>query len=290
LPIQLSTTQSWLREYSVGLESSFRVSAQIAHTTTKADDRENQILSFLKGVLPSRVVLEPKIVIVDSANSQCRSFDVSLVDHFQFPRLLGDPIAVMVESVVCAIEIKSALDDADLTDIFEKSTSLRSLSFESTPGLIRAVAAGFSYSCANMNLRFFDFSWKTGEFGTNSPSGICVLNKGYFGLANVGGLSPEDVPTNNSIPIYYRVAEDALLVFVYFLAKWVTTGSSAAATYYKYSEPFFKQIKPFKFDNDFLAQIRNDPSARAIARKEFEGKAGLDVEACYANARKSLGI
>ena len=198
-------------------------------------------------------------------------------------------MSVMVESVLSAIEIKSHLDLDAVDDFFKKTFSLRALEFKpGGMGSIRALATAFAYSCDNMNLRFFDFSvrsWRSGHMG---PSGICVLNQGYFGLTD--RLQPIDSPRKQAIPCFFRVGEDALLVYIYFLTKWVTAGTSAAETYLRYSESMFKSISLFMFDAAFLDLISGDSEACKIARKRFEGTADAEIYAPYKLARMDLGL
>src|SRR5438105_2732977 len=115
-----TNTQEWLRDHARLLETSFEASGRFDHAVTKGANREHQVLTTLRALLPERARVEPNVVIVDSADAQSPKFDGALVDRFLWPRIFADDdvAVVMIESVLAAIETKSHLDAAELSDIF----------------------------------------------------------------------------------------------------------------------------------------------------------------------------
>lgn len=118
-----TTIQEWFRDYSDRLSSSFRSSGRFRHAVTKGQSREHQILDILSNVLPTKVSVDPNVVIVDSTDHQSPKFDGALVNSHLWPRLFvdGSTSAVMIESVLAALETKSSLGLKELKDVFEKA-------------------------------------------------------------------------------------------------------------------------------------------------------------------------
>lgn len=282
--------QGWLRAYSDALANSFRASGLFKHTVTKGESREHQILDTLSQLLPTRVAVEPNVVIVDSADVQSPKFDGALVDRTLWPRIFadGNTTVVMIESVLAAIEVKSSLDKADLNDIFEKAAKLRAMRSQRGKPLVTA----FAYECPNTNLSFFDFAARFYRSPEASPSSICILNKNLFALGRIVDtkLIVDDEPSANSIPVLYTANEDTLLVYLNFLSEWVTAGTSAGGAFIRYSQAVISKLTGFYFDPGFLLAINSNESHLSAARKHFERKANEDIETLYAAARIAVGL
>jgi hypothetical protein len=198
----------------------------------------------------------------------------------------------MVESVLAGIEVKSSLDKAELEDIFGKSSTLRAM--RNTSGLTQnhPFITAFAYDCANINLSFFDFAASFFNSPDYSPSMICILNKSLFGLADTRGgkIIPVDEPIPNSIPVLYQSGEDTLLVYIYFLSRWITADTGQAELFRQYSDNLFSRMTSFNFDIDFLKMLAKDMKSRLIARDCFLRKASVPIEELYTIARKALGL
>jgi len=290
-----TTFQSWLRNYSQVLQLSFESSAPIDHRPTKGRSRELQILDTLKELLPTRFSVERSLVIVDSAGLQSPAFDGALVDRASWPRLFSDPgpPVVMIESVVAAFEVKSHLDKAALQDIFSKAKALRAMKHnteEDASG--RPFVTGFSYQCTNLNLSFFDFAATFVSRCELSPSLVCALNAGLFGLADsVGGRTvPVAEPSPRALPVLYRAREDSLLVYLCFLSEWAGMEPSASRQLRRYSERLFSGMECFSFDRDFLHRVGADAGDRQKARRCFMYRPLVDIGELYCEARAALGL
>lgn len=282
--------QGWLRAYSNALANSFHASGLIEHRVTKGESREHQILDTLSKLLPTRLVVEPNVVIVDSADVQSPKFDGALVDRMLWPRIFadGNTIVVMIESVLAAIEVKSLLDKAELHDIFQKSAKLRAMRSQRVKPLVTA----FAYECSNPNLSFFDFAARFYRSPESSPNSICILNKHLFALGRVvdAKLVLDYEPNADSIPVLYTAKEDTLLVYLNFLSEWVTAGTTAGGAFSRYSQALISKLTGFYFEPDFLLGINSNEDQRLAARKHFERKADGDIEILYAAARQTIGL
>jgi hypothetical protein len=194
----------------------------------------------------------------------------------------------MLDSVLAAIEVKSSLNKSEMNDIFSKCAALRRmLALDKRP-----LVTGFAYECANSNLSFFDFATSFSYSPDHSPSLVCILNQSIFGLARVdnGALLPVDEPHPDAIPVLFTTNEDTLLMYLYFLSRWATSGTGIADLFMRYSADLFSHMRSFHFDADFLDAVATDKSALAAARKCFERKRKVDIDHPYGEARKSIGL
>jgi hypothetical protein len=287
---EITKAQKWLREYSLGLESSFRSSGLIQHPPTKGGSRESQVLDALSKLLPKKLSIIENVVICDSTDAESQKFDGALIDYTLWPRLFvnENTTCAMVESIRAAIEIKSSLVKKEMDDIFSKSASLRQMS---SAGSLPYVTA-FSYKCPNSNLSFFDFSTLFSSSAKLSPSLICILNQHLFCLAKLEGgkAIPVYEPNSDAIPTLFNTGEDTLLVYLYFLSHWVTSDIESANFFKRYSDNVFQKMECFHFDRDFLDAVQSDKRKLFKARKCFERKAKSDITILYAEARRKLGL
>ena len=292
----LTNIQEWLRNYSGSLEYSFKSSARIEHSGEKGERREDQIFETLKEILPTRMSVEQKAIIVNTEDIQSPMFDGILVDRMLWPRNFmkdGNPVA-LIESVLAAIEVKSHLNQAELKTIFENSKSLRSMKCFASYAPLRLAPSvtAFAYECANLNLSFFDFSTLFRDYSAYSPSLICILNKGLFGFMNMGEKKTEleHEPCKSSLPALFNSDRDALLLYIYFLSGLSGMDTTTLQTFTQYCDSFFSAIELFYFDGDFLDLVASDETVRNIARKCFERKASAKIEDLYKEARKEVGL
>jgi hypothetical protein len=292
----LTNIQEWLRNYSGSLEHSFTSSAGIKHSGEKGERREYQIFKTLKEILPTRMSVEQKTIIVDTEDIQSPMFDGVLVDRMLWPRNFikdGNPLA-LIESVLAAIEIKSSLNQSELISIFENSRSLRSMKcFVSyAPLRLAPLVTAFTYECDNLNLSFFDFSTLFRDYLTCSPSLVCILNKGLFGFMDIEEKKAEPMyePLRNSLPALYNSGKDALLLYIYFLSGLSGMDPTMLQTFTQYCDTFFSAIELFYFDEDFLNLVASDEAIKNTARSCFERKAYADIQDLYIKARKVIGL
>jgi hypothetical protein len=241
------------------------------------------------------MTVEPKVIIVDAVDVQSPKFDGALIDHTLWPRVFtvdGTPVA-LVESVLAAIEVKSSLDKSELEDIFKKSKLLRSMNCHVSNSAVRyPLVTAFAYGCSNLNLSFFDFATLFMGASEYSPSLVCILNQGLFGLANVapGKATPVDEPCPSALPVLYRTQKDTLLVYLYFLSRWGGMEASAAQVFRRYSGSLFSSMKCFYFDMDFLRMIASSETIRNATRKRFLRRASSNIQNLYIEARRALGL
>jgi len=282
--------QGWMRDHSDLLAISFSSSRRIEHNVTKGESREHQILDTLSNLLPTRTSVESKVVIVDAADKQSPQFDGALVDRVFWPRLFANDstTAVMLDSVLAAIEVKSSLNKSEMRDIFSKSAALRRMLALHRRPLVTA----FAYECANPNLSFFDFSISFLRSPDHSPSLVCVLNQSVFGLArfDTGELLPVDEPSPDAIPVLFTTRRDTLLMYLYFLSRWATSGTRIADLFMSYTKNLFSDMTSFHFDTDFLGAVATDGAALALARTCFERKRKVDIGQLYTEARNKIGL
>jgi len=290
----LTKIQKWFRYYSKNLENSFGQSDLIDHNVKKGESREYEILDTLSKLLPTKISVVAKVVIVSASDIEARMFDGALVDRVHWPRLFigeGTNIA-LVESVFSAIEVKSSLGKKELTDIFEKSKSLRSMKCRVSNPELHPLVTAFAYECDNLNLSFFDFVTHFKDNSNYSPSLICILNKGLFGFADeIGGeVIPVNEPNSNTLPILYHTHEDSLLVYVYLLSNWAGMEDDVAKVFRLYCDSLFSNMECFNFDVDFLNAVSSDETIRDNARNCFKYKPSTDIKELYTEARKAIGL
>jgi hypothetical protein len=84
--------------------------------------------------------------------------------------------------------------------------------------------------------------------------------------------------------------QDTLLAFVYFLSRWITTGTVSEQVFRKYSQNFFSQMTSFFFDAPFRAAIAGDQMSHDKAREFFKRTATQDISKPYTDARHALGL
>lgn len=260
------------------------------HAVTKGESREHQILDTLSKLLPTRVALEPNIVIVDSSDVQSPKFDGGLVDRSLWPRIFadGNTTVVMIESVLAAIEIKSSLNKSEIEDIFEKASKLRAM----RSGRGRPLVTSFAYECPNPNLSFFDFATAFYRSPDASPSSVCILNAHLYALARMEGqqLIPEDEPNTSAIPVLYTPEQDTLLVYLHFLSQLIAAGTRASGAFTRYSQTVFSRMTAFHFDLDFVAAVMSSDSKLRSAREHFKRQPVEDINTLYQAARRTLEL
>lgn len=290
-----SKTQQWFRNYAKGLSLSYEASALIEHKVTKGESREYQIFDILDKLLPTKISVKRGVVIMDSQDAESPKFDGVLFDRSLWPLLFqdNDIVAVMLESVLAAFEVKSSLDKRELQDIFSKAQKLRSMKCMSTASFFSPpLVTAFAYKCLNSKLAFFDFAVHSQESPDFTPSLICVLNQALFGLARSEGtaLLPVAQPSAGHIPVMFQTQVDTLLIYIYFLSRWAIPKSKTIGTFMKYSDMVFSNLVVFHFDNDFLCRVTSSPSALDKARTCFKGNSSKSINDAYAIARGQIGL
>ncbi|MDP9237580.1 MAG: hypothetical protein M3P30_09340 [Chloroflexota bacterium] len=258
---------------------------------TKGTARERQVLDVLQ-MLPTRAALVKDVVIVDRDGSESPSFDGALIDREHLPLLWVEDstAAVMIESAIACIEVKSTLDTGAITDIFEKANKLRLMTLDEE--ITRAPAVvGFAYQCANVNLAFFDYARRFHVEPSTAPTPICVLGQALFaGTSRESGRSRINPGVAAQAPVYVITGSDALLGFLYILFRRVTTVAPWAAVARTYSEDFFSRASGFFFEKPFLDRIVADEETANAARAEFAGHASEPIDQVYVRAKARTGL
>jgi|GEM_PF-4524384 len=271
----ISTHQSWCRDYSRRLAISYESSSHFKHNLTIGQSREHQVLDVFRQLLPQVNTVEENVIIIDSAGNESGKFDGALVNHTAFPRLFsdGNVLAVMLESVSVALEIKSTLNKEEVRDIFAKAGKLRRMKHLPSPlSLAHPIVAAFSYQCANIALSFFDFCTAFYQHKTDSPSLICVLNQGIFGFTDGsdGSAILSRSPHQTLVPAFYATAEDSLLVLLYYLSTHAINNNALGNIIIEYSRTLFAGVGTFRFEDDFAAALQSNPAHMGLARRCFE--------------------
>jgi hypothetical protein len=215
--------QAWMRHHSVWLGQSFKASAPIRHAVTKGRSRELQVLDVLKDVLPKRLTVDSNTVVIDQNDVEAPQFDAVILDCTNLPLIFQQDTTrvAMLESIAAFVEVKSTLNSAEIEDIFRKSKLARSMLLPPEgPWAGGPVVTAFAYTCANVNLAFYDYACRFWAAKEQAPSVVCILNKAVFALveALAGSLLPTDLPCRTAIPALFRSGEDSLLLYVYLLS------------------------------------------------------------------------
>jgi hypothetical protein len=296
-PYPLPAVQEWYRAYSDHLAASYRASAPIKQTTTKGTAREAQVIDALAALLPTEYALERQVVIVDGQGTQSPSFDAVFVDRTNWPLLLseGDVKAVMIESAVTALEVKSTLDGKELAKIVDKTGKLHRMriGFPSAPRVSVPVTA-FAYGAENLGLMYFDFAAAAAAVPAAAPREICILNAGLLTHVQVytERLVPHPHADRQTMPVLLRSGADSLLLYVYLLCRWTGDSERVARSdlFRLYAEPLFNGIQSFHFERDFVERIAQDADACARARIHFTRARDEELRELYAAARTALGL
>jgi hypothetical protein len=287
-----STHQSWCRDYSQRLANSYESSAKFKHNLTIGQSREYQVLDVFRKLLPQVNTVEENVIIIDSAGNESSKFDGALVNHTLFPRLFsdGNVMAVMLESVSVAVEIKSSLNKDEIGDIFTKAAKLRRMKHVPSPlSLAHAIVVAFSYQCSNIALSFFDFCTAFYQHKIHSPSLVCVLNQGIFGFTDGSGVIGRE-PHETLMPAFYETSEDSLLVLLYYLSSHATNNAALGEIIIQYSRNLFEGVRSLRFGDDFAAALQSNPANVVLARQCFERITLAELDKAYMNARKSIGL
>lgn len=128
-----SVTQQVSREVlfqqaSKKLRSDFESVATIPHNLTKGQEAERVLRDFLAGHLPKRFGVTAGFVL-DPANQVSRQQDVIIYDALNCPVYLASDDAAIIpaDNVAAVIEVKSALNSAQLQDGLQKIASVKAL-------------------------------------------------------------------------------------------------------------------------------------------------------------------
>lgn len=273
----ITKAQKWLREYSKLLEISYSMSSEIEHKGASGDIREHQVLDTLEIILPKSFPLIKNVVIIDSNDTESIKFDGAIVDTYNWPRLYapGNLIVTPIESVKLVFEIKSNLGKTEMDKIYKEAENINSLS--KTNSLHAPKVFGFSYTCANHKLTFYDFAESFLKNPTHTPAVICALNIGLFCFLNKHNNVSFDV-NEERIPAFIPADNDSLLVFNYLLTEYLSDEKVASAIR-KYSKHILSNLSFFYFEKSFLdrmSKIKDDS-----LRKHFEGNLTKTLEEVY---------
>lgn len=285
--------QAWMRHHSVWLGDSFNASAPIRHAVTKGQSRELQVLDVLGTVLPRRVTVDPNTVVIDQKDAEAPKFDAVILDRTNLPLIWQqDTIRVaMLESIAAFVEVKSMLNSAELEDIFRKSKRARSMLLPlEGPWAGGPLVAAFAYTCANVNLAFYDYACRFWAAKEQAPSVICILNDAVFALVEPldGSLLLTHLPSRAGIPALFRAGRDSLLLYVYLLSSWCSKDTPYAEAMKKYSNNFFAKQAAFYFDVDFLELVAESDWANKEARECFKRRPRKGIDVLYADARQRI--
>lgn len=267
----------------------------MAHSTTKGEAREEFVLDVLQSILPQRLSLVRRPVIIDATDYQAKSFDAAIANLFDYPQLFAEGFsALMIESVKGAIEIKSNLDADAIRDIFEKAASFRRLNQRRVKPKPAGLSVAFSYACDNLNLRFLDFavaSDKSKAGGEGGADLICVLNQGLLTSISPASSSVVRDGLPNALPYLIEAKEDALLLFVYLTVSWLDWDQpSEMKEFWTYIQPSLSLVSSQVLDEEFLQAVRGDERALQSARTAMHGMGNAPFAEAYAKARKALRI
>lgn len=291
----ISTHQSWCRDYSRRLSISYESLSKFKHNVTIGQSREYQVLDVFRELLPQVNTVEENVVIIDSTGNESGKFDGALVNHTLFPRLFsaGNVMAVMLESVSVALEIKSSLNKDEIADIFMKAGKLRRMQHLPSPlSLAHPIVVAFSYQCPNIALSFFDFCTAFYQHKAHSPSLVCVLNQGIFGFTD--GLNGPAImgrePHGTLKPALYATAEDSLLILLYYMSTNAINNTTLGNIIIEYSRTLFAGVKTLRFEDDFVAALQSNPANVVPARQCFERITLAEFDQAYVNACKRIGL
>jgi hypothetical protein len=286
-----SNTQRWFRNYSEGLANSFRSSALIVHNPTKGGTREQQVISLLKGLLPRCCEVQSNTVVHDANDGQSAKFDGVILNRWTWPLLLAedDLVVAPVESVLVALETKSALDRDEIADVCSKCRSLRGLTY---PGRSSRPpkAAVFAYTCTNPHLAFLDYAVTAHRNAANSADVICILGSGVMALGQEQGntITFTERSPGKPFPAFIRCGADALLLYFFLISHWVIADSNGSSEFVRYVTAAFSRADVFYFDPDFLDSLAGNSDRLEAAREVFKRRGTTDIDTLYQEARRAV--
>jgi len=273
-------SQIWARNLSKNLVSSYESSAEIEHKGASGDMREHQIIDVLKYLLPQKYAIEKNVLIINADGKETIKFDGAIIDYDNWPKLLATEHEriLPIESVKIAFEIKSNLGLTEMSKIYQEAHNLVQLTSQSVEFSTKVV--GFSYTCANIKLAFYNFV--IGFIKENDlPLLIAVLNVGIMCFHDADGNVSKS-PNKSCTPVLLQTKEDTLLVFIYLLTEQFSSPEIGAAIR-RYSDQFYSSMEYFKFDDLFVALMKSKPDE---LRELFKGKLDVNIDDTYLEIKK----
>jgi hypothetical protein len=186
-----------VEQYWTGVASQLQVEADVfsrlvAHNGEIGRANEIALAQLVTSLLPSSVGVGTEIVI-DSLGNRSKQMDIIVYERASQPQILAHSTQLLfpVETVHAAIEVKTTVDLAAITDTGEKAASLRALSpqgRQSKPlfALFGYAAAGSPVTCARELNKLPD---------DRRPDLACILDPGLFGGG--GGVEVGLVPLHD---------------------------------------------------------------------------------------------
>ncbi|WP_295672745.1 hypothetical protein, partial [uncultured Mucilaginibacter sp.] len=187
-----------------------------------------------------------------------------------------------IESVKIAFEVKSNLGSTEIAKIYKEAQNLKDSS--NLPDSLCPKVVGFSYTCANIKLTYYDF---VNSFLSNShyPTMVAILNIGILAFIDEHN-SFSKTPDKSCTPVLLETGEDTLLVFTYLLTEFISE-SHVASAIRKYSNQFFTSMSYFAFEKTFLDAMKK---MSAKMRVHFEGQLEIGINDTYDTLKKELGL
>lgn len=273
--MKVTKSQQWLRNQSKLLKISYDSSSLIKHNVTKGDSREHQILDILKIILPQNFPVISNVVIIDSNDNETIKFDGTIIDALNWPRLYSQDKLVVapIESIKLAFEVKSNLGKTEIKKIYKEAKNINTISKSNSLEAPKVI--GFSYTCSNYKLTYYDFVESFLATPNHTPFIVCILNIGLFCFLNKDNNISFNVDEERT-PVFISAKNDSLLVFTYILTEYLSD-KKISATIRKYSKNVFENLDFFCFEKDFLEKMKIDKNLR----KHFEGNLKKTIEEVY---------
>jgi hypothetical protein len=125
-PMVFKRTLSYIEEY---LSHVYNISSTIRHKGERGRQRENGLASFLTETLPLAYGVASGEIISFRSGRVSPQTDVIIYDALHFPVLgRGSPVQqIPLEAVFCAVESKSIIDGAALSETTRKFAEIRAL-------------------------------------------------------------------------------------------------------------------------------------------------------------------
>ncbi|TRX35740.1 hypothetical protein FNW52_09615 [Flavobacterium sp. ZT3R18] len=208
----------------------------IEHQTSKGTRVEKEIRQFLIDFLPEMYEYSSGIVI-DNSGSECdksKQEDILIIDKFFNPKLFIDeePSIYPVDVIYCGIEVKTSINETELSTAVKNIESLKKLKFIKDK-VTSNISNGFTVSDTNSPIGIifaFDTTFKSSTTLLNHynkaiadialehrPNLLCILNRGIIGISQnnkpiieIFGLIGQDKDgnigeiTTKSTDLYYQ--------------------------------------------------------------------------------------
>ena len=99
------------------------------HQGIKGEENERALLDFLEQFLPNKYQIEQRKILLDNSGNESREQDLIIWNSVYYPTIFNNNDFLLLECILMTIEVKTTLNNNELSDCFQKIKHLRNLNF-----------------------------------------------------------------------------------------------------------------------------------------------------------------